>query len=249
MVGKEVADKLRPLGQPEGLEAVARFPMAQREGLTECGGIEEGLVGGKMAEVDLRSRGLQGFHTEGGHGVVGLGTERLDEELAAVEEGLMGGGQEAAPRRAALEYVGHIGCVEPIGAQQLEEELAAQGTARVGLQGCKGVKTKADTDGAVGLWVYQLAPEGGEEGRVELLDVLQIGDGGGQGRVGGGLELAQEGDEAMAHLVAPVEEGCVGGVFDMGEPLPQSIVLNLGPAERKQRPHNGALDRQDAVEA
>lgn len=223
--------------------------MAQGERLADGGGIEEGLVGGKMAVVDGGLGGRQRGDGKAGHGV-GLGLAQRDEQqLGAVEISAMGGGEEAAAGGAAGQDVAGGGSIEPIGAQQLEKELGTEFVRGIGEEGAEGVETEADADGAVGLGLDQLLAQGLEEGGIEPLDRLKVGDGGVDGLVGRRLELAEEGQQPVAHLVAAVEERGVGDVFDMGEALLEGVAVDLGPAEGEQGAHHRALHGQDAMEA
>jgi len=175
------------------LETVGGTPVAQGERLVDGGGIEEGLVGGKMAVVDGGLGGRQRGDGEAGHGV-GLGLAQRDEQqLGAVEIGAVGGGEEAAAGGEAGQDVAGGGSIEPVGAQQFEKELGTEVFRGIGEEGAEGVETEADADGAVGLGLDQLLAQGLEEGGIEPLDRLKVGDGGGDGLVGRGLELAEEG--------------------------------------------------------
>ena len=86
---------------------------------------------------------------------------------------------------------------------------------------------KAYVNSAIGMDGHQMPTQGLEERMIELLDRLEMGNGVGQGRIGRGLELAQEGEYLVADLVAAVEEGGVGGVFDMGKGVDAGIGLDV----------------------
>lgn len=75
-----------------------------------------------------------------------------------------------------------------------------------------------------------------------------MGYGGCYGRIGRGLELAQQRKDLVADLVAAVGQGGVGGVLDMGEGMGAGILLYVVTGEGEKRTHYKTLDRQDAVE-
>lgn len=52
----------------------------------------------------------------------------------------------------------------------------------------------------------------------------------------------------MAHLVAAIEEGGVGDVFDMLQAMKTGVFLYLATAKGKQRPHHQPVDGENAVE-
>ena len=249
VVGEEVAEELCAMLHAEGLETVGLTPVAQGEGEREAVGIEEGLVGREVAIVDGGGGGIELLDGEGREGLgVGL-REGEDEEGVAVEHCLMGGGEESAARSGAAQDVGHHSTIEAIGPEELEEELLPE-QRRLGHGGGQGMGgAKVDADGTVGPGDGKGGAEGLEEGVVELFDGLEMGDGGGKGFVGRGLQLAQEREELVAHLVAAVEEGGVGGVLDMVEAMGGGVGFDLVAAEGEQGSHHAALDGEDAVEA
>jgi hypothetical protein len=59
-----------------------------------------------------------------------------------------------------------------------------------------------------------------------------VGDGGGDGAVGSGLQLTEEWEQLVAHLVAAVVEGGIGEVFHMVEVVAGGIGFDVVATKR-----------------
>ena len=149
-----------------------------------------------------------------------------------MEASLVGGRQEAGAGLWAREQVANLRGGEAEGVEELEKELGMEVGGIVAEKVGEG-----KTEAAIGLGDKVFVAHGGEKVAVEPLGGLEVGDGLAKGGVDGGLDFAQEREETMAHLVATVLEGGVGGVLDMGEALETGIGLDIGSGEGEQRPH------------
>ena len=126
------------------------------------------------------------------------------------------------------------GRIEAIGVKQLEQ-LLGSGSLNIHLYR------------AIGLRMDTLLVQNVDISIIQLLDRLEVGDGLLDGVVGCGLDLAQEGHEQMADLIAAVIERGIGVVLDMLQMMLEGILLNLLTTKRQQRPYQMAVDRQDAM--
>lgn len=240
VVGEVVGDELGSMGHAQGLEAVGLAPMAQGEGEAHGVGIEEDGRGREMAQGEVgEGEGGDEASGDGGEHLGGLGHQGGYEKAATVEDGTMGGRGEDSPRLHGGKHGGDDGAIEAIGPQELEEELLGMGLGGKGQRDPHAPGTGDDIALAEGL----------EQRLVERLDGLEMGDGGGDGGIGSRLELAKEGEQLVAHLVAAIEEGGIGDVLDMEEAVARGIGLDVGPGEGQQGTHDVALDGEDAVEA
>ena len=140
------------------------------EELAGFGGVEEGVVGEGAPEEEAEAGGEFGAGDGPGRGVaVGFGEE---EEVWGAEGGFAGGAGSVFPGLAA----GHAGCGE-------------LGVGVEGFGGGRGAEGEAE-EGAEGLdegweWLEGIAGGRGEEARFEG----GVGEGGGEGGVGGGEVL------------------------------------------------------------
>lgn len=248
VVGEEVADKLCAFRHAEGLKTVGMTPVAQSEGELEGIGVEKGLVGRQVAEVDGAGVRLKGFAMERHRGFDRGGRKRIEQQEVAVEERRVGWRLEAAARGVALGNVRNGGSIEPVGAQQLEKKLGALSRGWIGQEAVKAIETEADADGAVRQRLYQPMTEGLKQGSKELLHALQVCYGVGQSSIRRRLELSQQGQQGVANLVAPIDERGIGDILDMVETIAACVVLNLGAPKGEQRTHYKSLNGQDAVE-
>lgn len=181
--------------------------MTQTEGLTEHVSVEKGLVGRQVTIVDRTGLGIEKLQYNVGQRLGIHSADWGDEQLPTVENGLMGSREKATAGLGAGEDSVDRGGIEAEWTQQFEKELAAKGNVVGEGKGPRCVERKeTDTVGAFGTRSDKLATEGFEEGGIELLDRLKVGDGSGYCRVGRGLYLAEEGKHLVADLVAAIEE-------------------------------------------
>ena len=93
VVGEVVAEQLGSVNHAEGLETVARLPMAQTQWQDDGVGIEGGLVGWQQFGIEAFGWDGDGEKSEGGVVEMGLedGIGGLDDEVAAFEVVDVGG--------------------------------------------------------------------------------------------------------------------------------------------------------------
>ena len=247
MVGEEIAEELGTMGHAERLETVALTPMTQGERQTDGVGIEKGLGGRQRARIEGEVGDGDRLKMDLGQEFGGRGSgEGSDEESVAIENGAMGGGIEAAAGAGGSGDGGDGGRIEAQGVKHFEQQLEAQ--IGLGKGGQEVGEVEGEPERAIGEGGKQLFGERLEQGLIEMLGRLEVGDGGGDGAVGSGLQLTEEREQLVAHLVAAVVEGGIGEVFHMVEVVAGGIGFDVVAAKRKQGTDHMGLHRQDAME-